>query len=329
MVSGFRDQPRANQNRIGPRSKLHADLRLVRKGLPAGALLLIRNGNAFWRSLRCQVGGRSQKTLDARNSLLDREFMRPLPRNDGDVGQGIDRITLLQKRPQGLLGVAALQKRTMRAFAHAAPQHVLIRFKPNRYSRQGDPGPWLLVHEGAAATGKHTRTVAQQTRHDAALSVAERILSVPRENFCDRQARRGFDLLIGIDEFEAKLLGETPAGRGFARSHESDEDNRAAPECRHERGHAPVTRAVRLCFGSRFYAAAPPANCSMWPSPISTGLLGLRFSGRAPQLALNGAGIPAPSKPLFLRVFQEHEGTAPGRNHGAPGSFAAASVATS
>ena len=148
----------------------------------------------------------------------------------------------------------------MRAFAHAAPEHVLIRFKPNRYSRQGDSGSCLLVHEGAAATRKHTRAVAQQTRHDAALSVAERVLSVPRENFCDRHARRGFDLLIGIDEFEAKLLRETPAGRGLARSHESDEDNRAPPERRHERGHAPVTRAVRLCLGSRCAAAAHPVS---------------------------------------------------------------------
>ncbi len=186
--------------------------------------------------------------------------MRPVSRNDGNVCQGVDRITLFQKRPQGLLGVAALQKRTMRAFAHTAPEHVMIRFKPNRYSRQGDLGPRLLVHEGAAATRKHTRAAAQQTRHDAALSVAEIVLAVPRENLRDRHARRGFDLLIGIGEFEAKLLRETPAGRGLARSHESDEDNRAPPERRHERGHAQVTRAVRLCQGSRCDAAAHPLS---------------------------------------------------------------------
>ncbi len=47
-VSGIREEPSANQNRIGPLSQLHADLRLVRKGLRAGALLLIGNGNALW-----------------------------------------------------------------------------------------------------------------------------------------------------------------------------------------------------------------------------------------------------------------------------------------
>src|SRR6202047_5056609 len=114
----------------------------------------MRNGFCFLALLGVQGGGRIEKTLDARESLLDRELMRPIARNDGDVGQGVDRITLFQKRPQGLLGVAALQKGTMRAFAQPAPENVLIRFKPNRYSRQGDPGPCLLVHEGAAATRK-------------------------------------------------------------------------------------------------------------------------------------------------------------------------------
>src|SRR5205807_9485650 len=141
-------------------------------------------------------------------------------------------------------------------------------FKPNRYSSQGDPCPCLLVHESTAATRKHTRAVAQQTCHDAALSVAERVLAVPGENFCDRQARRGFDLLIGIDKFEAELLRETPAGRGLARSHEPDEDNRAPPERRHERSHAPVARAIRVCLGSRCDAAAHAVKCSMWASPI-------------------------------------------------------------
>src|SRR5580704_3655286 len=328
MVSGFRDQPRANQNRIGPRSKLHADLRLVRKGLPAGALLLIRSGNAFWPCLRCQAGGRSQKTLDARNSLLDRELMRPIPRYDGDVGQGVDRITLLQKRPQGLLGVAALQKRTMRAFAHAAPEHVLIRFKPNRYSRRGDPGPCLLVHEGAAATGKHTRAVAQQTRHDAALSVAERVLSVPRENFCDRQARRGFDLLIGIDEFEAELLRETPAGRGLARSHESDEDNRAPPERRHERRHAPVTRAVRLCPGSRCDAAAHPVSVACRRTRFKRDFWAFVFrAGRRRWHSMRQEYTP-PASSCSCVYFRNTKAPRPGENYGAPGSLAAASVAT-
>src|SRR4029453_5481428 len=113
------------------------------------------------------------------------------------------------KRPEGLLGLAAFQKRTMRTFAHAAPEHVMIRFKPNRYSRQGDPGPCLLVHEGPAATRNDTRAIAQQTRHDTALPVAESVLSMTRENFCDRQTRRGFDLLIRIDDFEHNLPCQT------------------------------------------------------------------------------------------------------------------------
>src|ERR1019366_5525578 len=60
MVSRFRDQPRANQDRIGPRPKLHADARLARKILRAGAWWPARIRTSSWACERRPVGRKSQ-----------------------------------------------------------------------------------------------------------------------------------------------------------------------------------------------------------------------------------------------------------------------------
>src|SRR5439155_13737540 len=101
----------------------------------------------------------------------------------------------------------------MGALPHAPPKQIMVSLKPDRYSTRRDTGPRLPAHKSAAAGGNHSWRSAQEAGHDAALSIAEEILTVPREDFADRHARRGFDLSIRIDKFEAEHLCEAPARR--------------------------------------------------------------------------------------------------------------------
>src|SRR6516162_4101589 len=67
--------------------------------------------------------------------------------------------------------------------------------------------------------------IVQQAGDDPALAVAEVRLAVTGEDLRDGAARRALDLVIGVDEGEAKAMGETLADAALAGPHQPDEND--------------------------------------------------------------------------------------------------------
>ena len=197
------------------------------------------------RSNRRHVGQIRRETkvkFERGDHIVHHDVVRPVTRDHRDVGASVDRIALFHQRPQRAFGIGGLQQGTMRAAAHAAPQHIEIGLEPDRQGRPADRRTRLLVDEGAAAGGDDARTLAEQARHDPALAGAEIGLAVLLEDLRDGHAGRPFDLRVGIDELEAETAREASPRRGLAAAHKTDEHDGALPERLNDRGRAAIAR---------------------------------------------------------------------------------------
>ena len=88
----------------------------------------------------------------------------------------------------------------------------------------------LVVHEGAAAGGEHDRPFLQQAGDHPALAVAKMVLAVDGEDFGDRHAGCGLDLVISIAERQLERLREPAAHGALSGTHETDEHERSRAE---------------------------------------------------------------------------------------------------
>ena len=70
------------------------------------------------------------------------------------------------------------------------------------------------------------RRLLQEPRDDAALAVAEYGFPPVTENFLDRLAGGGLDLVIRIEERQVQPGGQTPTDFRFAGTHQPDENDR-------------------------------------------------------------------------------------------------------
>ncbi len=68
--------------------------------------------------------------------------------------------------------------------------------------------------------------LAQQLERDLLLGGAEGRLAVLGEDLLDRLARAQLDLAVDVDRQRAEPGRDRPGGRGLARSHEADADDR-------------------------------------------------------------------------------------------------------
>ena len=172
--------------------------------------------------------------------IVDDGVVRAVARDHRHVGASVDGIAPLHQVAQRAFRVVGLEKRTVRAAAHAAPQHLEVGLEPDRDRRRDDAGPRLVVEIGAAASGDHPRPFRQQPGHDPALAVAEIGLAVLGEDVGDRHAGRPLDLGIGVDELEPETARQAAPRRGLAAAHQADEDDRALAQSLHERRGTPI-----------------------------------------------------------------------------------------
>ena len=70
----------------------------------------------------------------------------------------------------------------------------------------------------------------EQTGDHPALAVAKIGFAEPLEDFGDRHLRAGLDLVVGVDERQAELVGEALADRGLAGPHHADQHDRPAAQ---------------------------------------------------------------------------------------------------
>ncbi len=164
-----------------------------------------------------------------------------------DIGLGIDRIALLDQAAHHAFRVGALQQRTGRPLAHPAHQHVEIGLEPDRDGAVADQRARLRLDEGAAAGGDDPLALADQPGEHATLAVAEIGFAMMSEDFRDGQAMGGFDLVIRIDEGQAKPVRQPLADRRLARAHHADEDQRAAGQTIDDRLRALVAQLPGAC----------------------------------------------------------------------------------
>ena len=206
MGAGGFDQAGADQDAVGARTEVDRDLA---------------------RRRRRRMGEPTAQRADQR---LDHRVMRAVARFDRQVGERVGRAAFFEQLAQRRLGVVGAQQRPVGALAHAAQQGLELRFQPHRHAALGDAPARLLVEEGAAAGRQHLGAVVEQTGDHAALAVAKVRFAEALEDLGDRHLRAGFDLVVGVDEGEAELLGEPFADRGLARPHHADEHDRPATQ---------------------------------------------------------------------------------------------------
>src|SRR4029079_14992704 len=104
--------------------------------------------------------------------------------------------------------------------------------------------PCIGIHIGAAARRQHLSAVFEQARDHLALAVAEIGLAMLGEAFGDGLTHRDTDPMVGVDEGEAELFGESAAHRRLAGAHEPDKHNRMAVEALADVGRILAERAA-------------------------------------------------------------------------------------
>ena len=121
--------------------------------------------------------------------------------------------------------IAALQQRPVVAAGHPRDQHVKIGAQPYRDAAPCDPRAGGRVHERAPAGRENMRRLLQQPRDDTALAVAKHGFAAVAENFLDRLAGGGLDLVIRIEERQVQPDRQAPSDFCLARAHQPDQDD--------------------------------------------------------------------------------------------------------
>ena len=70
------------------------------------------------------------------------------------------------------------------------------------------------------------RRLLQKPRDDAALAVAKHRFAAVAENFLDRLAGGGLDLVVRIEKRQVQPGGQAPPDFGLAGAHQADENDR-------------------------------------------------------------------------------------------------------
>src|ERR1700730_5504235 len=125
---------------------------LTRTGTDVG---VISCGVVFRNGKRPQMRGKQAY------DLIDDFLMRHVARFDGEIGQSIDRITLLDQLAHDLGRISCLQKRSIMPTPDAPHEHIEFSVKPNRDSLGSDGGTGIGIHEGTATRRQNLRSVLQ------------------------------------------------------------------------------------------------------------------------------------------------------------------------
>ncbi len=94
-------------------------------------------------------------------------------------------------------------------------------------ARCADKRACLRVHEGATARGEHDAPAGEQALDHPLFPGAEMCLAMGLEDFGDAHASGALDFVVGIEEGQAKLGGDTLADGGFAGAHKADQHDAA------------------------------------------------------------------------------------------------------
>jgi hypothetical protein len=140
-------------------------------------------------------------------------LVRDVPAFNREVGFLIDRIALLHQLAHGQLRVGGAQQWAGIPLSHTLHEDGKIGFQPDRNTAGLDPGSRLGVDERPAASCKHLRTIAEQPGDHAPLAIPEIGFAVIVEDFADALAGGDFDLVVDIDEWQAKPRCHAAADR--------------------------------------------------------------------------------------------------------------------
>src|SRR5258708_19351439 len=89
------------------------------------------------------------------DAFFDNFFVRHVARRDREVGPLVDRMTLLDKTPDGRGGIPRLQQRTIGPAHHPPHDDVRIPPEPDRHRPVPDTVAGVLAHERPAPGRPH------------------------------------------------------------------------------------------------------------------------------------------------------------------------------
>ena len=219
-----------------------------------------RRCDGFCRKLR-------QVLVEQREDFVDDGIVRPVARRDGEIGERIDRIALLDQPLQGQFGIGMPEQRAVGALAHAPRQDLEIGLQPDRDGMFGDRFAGRGQHIGAAARGHHLLPAGQQAGDDLPFALPELGFAVLGENIRDRHSGGGFDFAVGVGEGQAETTCETTPDGRLSGPHHADEDERTSAEARDERARIRPRTSRR---SANFLLIRPVSGARNWSYPATT-----------------------------------------------------------
>jgi hypothetical protein len=144
------------------------------------------------------------------------------------VGLGIDGMALVNQALQHGGGVVGHQQRAMRPPGHPSQQQRQWGPQPDGQPPVADRGASRRIHEGApAGRENHGRSLQQAADHPA-FDIAEGRFPESLEDLGDAATGRCLDLVVGIDERQAKARRESPANGGLPSAHQAHQHDAGA-----------------------------------------------------------------------------------------------------
>ena len=159
---------------------------------------------------------------------IDHGLVRLVRGVDHMVGLRIHRVADRHQALQRRAGITVLEQRALLALAQGArDQRLEIGAQPDRRRAVLHQLPDLGIDEGTPTQGQDHRRPLQHAGDDAALQLAKARLAIELEDVGDAHPGGRHDLVVGIAEGHAHGLGQPPADRGLAGTHQPDEHDAA------------------------------------------------------------------------------------------------------
>src|SRR3546814_18963852 len=92
---------------------------------------------------------------------------------------------------------------------------------------RGQYAPTVGIEHRAATGRQHNAVAHRQFGNHLAFALAEAGFAFALEDIRDINARARFDLVIAVDELQSAKLRQTPADRGLAGTHRTNQENAA------------------------------------------------------------------------------------------------------
>lgn len=153
-----------------------------------------------------------------------------------DRRKRIDRVSHCGEVTQHGARVSSGEQRAVVSSGNPFRKGVDIGVQPDRGRLRQDQLARFAVHEGATPSGYDAGRAVDKPSDHAPFAIAEMSFAEPFENLADRQAGRGFDLVVCVYEGHVQSTRQPPTYGRFSDAHQADQHDGSTDQRRAQRG---------------------------------------------------------------------------------------------